>query len=59
MINGVVMRTKEGKTHGGNLSSLLSNIMLHELDIEFTRSGLRGSEMPILQYLCQKQESSK
>lgn len=41
MINGVVMETKEGTPQGGNLSPLLSNIMLHELDIELTRRGLK------------------
>ena len=32
MINGVVMETEEGTPQGGNLSPLLSNIMLNELD---------------------------
>ena len=41
MINGVVMGTKEGTPQGGNLSPLLSNIMLHELDMELTRRGLK------------------
>jgi group II intron reverse transcriptase/maturase len=41
MINGVVMGTKEGTPQGGNLSPLLSNIMLHELDMELTKRGLK------------------
>lgn len=40
MINGVTKRTVEGVPQGGNLSPLLSNIMLHELDKELTRRGL-------------------
>ena len=34
MINGVVQPTKVGTPQGGNLSPLLSNIMLNELDKE-------------------------
>jgi len=41
MINGVVMETEEGTPQGGNLSPLLSNIMLNELDKELTRRGLK------------------
>ncbi len=41
MINGVVMGTKEVTPQGGNLSPLLGNIMLHDLDMELTRRGLR------------------
>ena len=41
MINGVVMETEEGTPQGGNLSPLLSNIMLNELDKELTMRGLR------------------
>ncbi len=37
MINGVVMGTEEGAPQGGPLSPLLSNIMLHELDVELTK----------------------
>jgi group II intron reverse transcriptase/maturase len=40
MINGVVMETEEGTPQGGNISPLLSNIMLHELDCELERRGL-------------------
>lgn len=40
MINGVVMDTEEGTPQGGNLSPLLSNIMLNELDKELTERGL-------------------
>ena len=39
MINGVVMDTEEGTPQGGNISPLLSNIMLHELDCELERRG--------------------
>ncbi len=41
MINGVVMGTDEGTPQGGNLSPLLSNIMLNELDKELTKRGLK------------------
>lgn len=41
MINGVVMETEEGTPQGGNLSPLLSNIMLNELDKELTKRGLK------------------
>ena len=40
MINGVVMNTEEGAPQGGPLSPLLSNVMLHELDIELTKREL-------------------
>jgi len=41
MINGVVVGTEEGTPQGGNLSPLLSNIMLNELDKELTKRGLK------------------
>lgn len=41
MINGVVNDTEEGTPQGGNISPLLSNIMLNELDKELTKRGLR------------------
>ena len=41
MINGVVQPTKVGTPQGGNLSPLLSNIMLNELDKESEKRGLR------------------
>jgi len=41
MINGVVMETEEGTPQGGNLSPLLSNIMLNELDKELEKRGLQ------------------
>ena len=40
MINGVVQPTKVGTPQGGNLSPLLSNIMLNELDKELEKRGL-------------------
>ncbi|AZV55541.1 group II intron reverse transcriptase/maturase [Clostridium sp. AWRP] len=40
MINGVVMNTEEGAPQCGPLSPLLSNIMLHELDVELTKRKL-------------------
>ena len=40
MINGVVSPTRLGVPQGGNLSPLLSNIMLNELDKELTNRGL-------------------
>jgi RNA-directed DNA polymerase len=39
MVNGVVMETEEGTPQGGNISPLLSNIMLHELDCELEKRG--------------------
>jgi group II intron reverse transcriptase/maturase len=41
MINGVVQESEEGCPQGGNLSPLLSNVMLNELDTELTRRGLK------------------
>ena len=41
MENGVVCPTKVGTPQGGNLSPLLSNIMLNELDKELEKRGLR------------------
>ena len=41
MERGVVIKTDEGVPQGGNLSPLLSNIMLNELDKELTNRGLR------------------
>lgn len=40
MINGVVNTTSKGVPQGGNLSPLLSNIMLNELDKELEKRGL-------------------
>lgn len=40
MINGVIVETEEGAPQGGPLSPLLSNIMLHELDVELTKRKL-------------------
>ncbi len=40
MENGVFSATEEGTPQGGNLSPLLSNIMLNELDKELVRRGL-------------------
>lgn len=41
MVNGVVRKTTDGVPQGGNLSPLLSNIMLNELDKELGKRGLR------------------
>ena len=41
MINDVCQPTKVGTPQGGNLSPLLSNIMLNELDKELEKRGLR------------------
>ena len=41
MENGIVSPTKVGTPQGGNLSPLLSNIMLNELDKEIEKRGLR------------------
>ena len=40
MVNGVKRETKVGTPQGGNLSPLLSNIMLNELDKELEARGL-------------------
>ena len=40
MENGVVIETEEGSPQGGNLSPLLSNIMLNELDKELEARSL-------------------
>jgi len=41
MTGGVVMEVKEGTPQGGNLSPLLANIMLNELDKELEVRGLK------------------
>lgn len=41
MENGIVSPTRVGTPQGGNLSPLLSNIMLNELDKELEKRGLR------------------
>lgn len=41
MENGIVSPTEVGTPQGGNLSPLLSNIMLNELDKELEKRGLR------------------
>jgi len=41
MIDGVAKATEDGVPQGGNLSPLLSNIMLNELDKELTKRGLK------------------
>jgi len=41
MDKGVIKATKKGTPQGGNLSPLLSNIMLNELDKELEARGLR------------------
>ena len=41
MENGVVRATEKGTPQGGNLSPLLSNIMLNELDKELEARGLK------------------
>jgi RNA-directed DNA polymerase len=41
MISGVVIGTQEGTPQGGNLSPLLANIMLNELDRELEARGIK------------------
>ena len=41
MVQGRYEKTEQGTPQGGNLSPLLSNIMLNELDKEMERRGLR------------------
>jgi len=41
MENGLIVKSDTGVPQGGNLSPLLSNVMLNELDKELERRGLR------------------
>lgn len=41
MIGGLVSPSREGTVQGGPLSPLLSNVMLHELDMELEKRGHR------------------
>ena len=41
MVGGLVSPSQEGTVQGGPLSPLLSNVMLHELDMELERRGHR------------------
>lgn len=41
LVNGVFEKTKKGTPQGGNISPILSNIMLNELDKELERRGLQ------------------
>jgi len=41
MTNGVVIESEQGTPQGGNLSPLLANIMLNELDKELGKRGLK------------------
>lgn len=40
LVNGVFEKTEEGTPQGGNISPILSNIMLNELDKELEKRGL-------------------
>ena len=40
MENGVVVKTEEGSPQGGNLSPLLANVYLNEIDQEFNKRGV-------------------
>lgn len=40
-VNGKLMKRRKGVPQGSPISPLLSNIMLHELDMEMERQGLR------------------
>ena len=41
MVGGLISPSREGTVQGGPLSPLLSNVMLHELDMELERRGHR------------------
>ena len=41
LVNGVFERTEKGTPRGGNISPILSNIMLNELDKELEKRGLK------------------
>ena len=41
LVNGVFERTEKGTPQGGNISPILSNIMLNELDKELEKRGLQ------------------
>ena len=59
MVNGVKMETKVGTPQGGNLSPLLSNIMLNELDKELEARGLNFVRYADDCIILVKRESSK
>ena len=40
-MNGVFEKTEKGTPQGGNISPILSNIMLNELDKELEKRGLQ------------------
>jgi len=41
LLNGVLQKRRKGVPQGSPLSPLLSNVLLHELDVEMERRGLR------------------
>ncbi|EOT41284.1 group II intron reverse transcriptase/maturase [Enterococcus dispar] len=61
MVKGKYEETPVGTPQGGNLSPLLSNIMLNELDKEFESRGLRFIRYAddALIFVCEKRESGK
>jgi len=58
MLNGVVRESSKGVPQGGNLSPLLSNIMLNELDIELAKRGLKFCRYADDANICVKSEKA-
>jgi len=56
MVEGVFQETKIGTPQGGNLSPLLANIYLNELDVELMRRGLRFTRYADDVIICVRSE---
>ena len=56
MVEGVFQETKIGTPQGGNLSPLLANIYLNELDVELTKRGLRFTRYADDVIICVRSE---
>lgn len=56
MVEGVFQETRIGTPQGGNLSPLLANIYLHELDKELEKRGLRFTRYADDCMICVKSE---
>ena len=56
MVEGVFQETKIGTPQGGNLSPLIANIYLNELDVELTKRGLRFTRYADDVIICVRSE---